>query len=79
MKLAWKYKERLFFEWSFRKDRCFRKGLFHQQFQGTILLFVFDFQGLYDYMYVISSPNRKRPTPQFLLPKAFSYIEVIML
>ena len=24
----------IFFEWFFRKDYCFSKGLFHQQFQG---------------------------------------------
>ena len=33
-------------EWVFTKDYCFSRDLFHQQFQGTIILMVLDFQGI---------------------------------
>ncbi len=36
----------LFIEWFFHRDYCFSKGLLNQQFQGTILLIVFDLLGL---------------------------------
>ena len=36
---------RLLIQWSFRKDHCFTRDL-HQQFQGTIILMVFDLQGI---------------------------------
>ena len=38
--------ERLFIEWCFRKDYCFGR-VYNQQFQGTIILMVFDFLGIY--------------------------------
>ena len=36
--------QRLLIQWPFRKDHCFTRDL-HQQFQGTIILMVFDLQG----------------------------------
>ena len=43
---------RLLIQWSFRKDHCFTRDL-HQQFQGTIILMVFDLQGIYIYTYML--------------------------
>ena len=42
---------RLFFEWFLnRKDDIVLVGIYNQQFKGTILFMVFDFQGLVDFM-----------------------------
>ncbi len=53
--------QRLLIQWSFRKDHCFTRDL-HQQFQGTIILMVFDLQGR-DHWWLINryttwSPDR---------------------
>ena len=37
-------------KWSFGKDHYFRE-IYNKQFQGTIFLMVFDFQGIYIYLY----------------------------
>ncbi len=66
---------RLLIQWSFRKDHCFTRDL-HQQFQGTIILMVFDLQGIYIYtymlyIYIISKYHpkcSKKTSPVFFKP-----------
>ncbi len=50
--------QRLLIQWSFRKDHCFTRDL-HQQFQGTIILMVFDLQGnrIHHIIYTWNSVN----------------------
>ena len=42
---------RLFFEWFFRKDDIVLVGIYNQQFKGTILFMVLDFQGIIYYSF----------------------------
>ena len=46
--IPWKSKD-YFLNCFFRKDYCFLVGIYNQQFKGTILFMVFDFQGIYIY------------------------------
>ncbi len=37
---------------AFPKKNIILVGIYNQQFQGTIILMAFDFQGLYIYIYI---------------------------